>query len=505
MKRSTIISQLLIIAGIAIVANLISSRLFLRADFTADKRYTLSKASRDVLRELGDVITVTAYFTRDLPPQLQKTRRDFEDLLIEYENRSGGNLVFEFVNPNADQESETQAQQKGISPVMVTVTKKDQAQQIRAYMGAILQSGERTEIIPILQPGAGMEYALTTSIKKLTLTDKPKIAFLQGHGEPAPSASMQVLEQLSVLYDVEPLTLSDTAEIPVWYKAVAMINPSDSLSGAELARIDGYLSRGGSFYLAYSNLDNNLNSQYLGARPDIGLRSWLAQKGITLQDQYVIDASCGAVTVRQQQGPFIINSQVQFPFFPILSNFAEHPVTEGLEAVFMPFVSALSFTAPDTSVRATHLALSSEQSGLVPAPTYIDINREWTQQDFTAPAQAVALALEGQITGSMPSRMVVVANGEFAVNGDGPQAQQINPDNVYFATNAIDWLADDTGLINLRTKAVTSRPLRQIDDNTRNLYKYGNVAVPVMLVLIIAFVRRQRYLRKKQQWIQGNY
>ena len=107
--------------------------------------------------------------------------------------------------------------------------------------------------------------------------------------------------------------------------------------------------------------------------------------------------------------------------------------------------------------------------------------------------------------GVSQARMVVIANGEYAVNGEGQQAQQINPDNVYFAANAIDWLADDTGLINLRTKAVTSRPIRQIEDSTRNWYKYGNVAAPILLMLIIAIVRRQRYQKKRQRWMQGNY
>lgn len=505
MKRSVVIAQLSIIAGIVVLINLISSRIYFRLDYTADQRYTLSKASRDILRDLDDVITVTAYFTRDLPPQLQKTRRDFEDLLIEYENRSRGNVVYEFIEPNKDQESEMQAQQKGISPVMVSVMKKDQSQQIRAYMGAVLQSGENTEVIPLVQPGAGMEYALTTSIKKLVIADKPRIAFLQGHGEPSPQASFQVLDQLSVLYDVEPFTLSDTAGIPAWYKAVALINPTDTFSNASLIQLDRYLAGGGNLYISYSPLDNNLNAQYLGARPDIGLRGWLSEKGINLLDQYVVDASCGAVTVRQQQGPFVFNTQVQFPFFPILADFPDHPVTEGLDAVFMPFVSAMTHSVSDTTVKVAALARSSDQSGLVPAPTFIDINREWTVADFNAPGQVVALALEGKMGGVSQARMVVIANGEYAVNGEGQQAQQINPDNVYFAANAIDWLADDTGLINLRTKAVTSRPIRQIEDSTRNWYKYGNVAAPILLMLIIAIVRRQRYQKKRQRWMQGNY
>lgn len=505
MKRSKVITQVLIFIGILVVVNMISEQMFLRLDFTADKRYTLSTATKDILEDLDDVITVTAYFTEDLPPQLQKSRKDFEDLLIEYENRSDGNVVYEFINPNENEAEEQKAQQKGISPVMVNVTEKDQVKQLRAYLGAVLQMGEKTEIIPMIQPGAGMEYSLTTSIKKISVMDKPKVAFLQGHGEPSLNASVQVLQQLSVLYDVEPLTITDTADIPSFYKTIAIVNPVDTFQQGDFAKLDKYLSTGGSIYLAYSNLQTDLQSQYLNSLPDIGIMGWLADKGITMNNQYVIDANCGAVTVRQQNGPFMMNRQIEFPYFPILSNFSEHPAAKGLEGVIMPFVSSISYLPKDSTVNIQPMVFSSENSGVVSTPAYIDIQKEWTENDFNAPRQVIAVAAEGPLSGIANSKLIVIANGGFAVNGEGQQQQQVNQDNVNLASNSIDWLSDDTGLIDLRTKGITSRPLEQIDDTKRNLYKYGNVAFPIFLMIGIALYRRQRFARKRQSWIQGNY
>ncbi len=505
MKRSKVISRVLIFIGILVVVNLISDKLYLRLDFTADKRYTLSDATKDILEDLDDVITVTAYFTEDLPPQLQKSRKDFEDLLIEYENRSDGNVVYEFINPNENEAEEQKAQQKGISPVMVNVTEKDQVKQMRAYLGAVLQMGEKTEIIPMIQPGAGMEYSLTTSIKKISVMDKPKIAFLQGHGEPSPNASVQVLQQLAVLYDVEPYTITDTADIPAYFKTIAIINPTDTFPDGDFAKLDTYLSTGGGIYLAYSNLQTSLQSQYLNALPDIGIMGWLADKGITMNNQYVIDANCGSVSVRQQNGPFIMNRQIEFPYFPIISKFSEHPAARGLEGIIMPFVSAISYLPKDSTIHINPLAFSSENSGVVNTPAYIDIQKEWTERDFNAPSQVIAIAAEGPLAGIAKSKLVVIANGAFAVNGEGQQQQQVNQDNVNLASNSIDWLSDDTGLIDLRTKGITSRPLEQIEDAKRNIYKWGNFAVPILFIIGIALFRRQRYARKRQAWIQGNY
>jgi gliding-associated putative ABC transporter substrate-binding component GldG len=505
MKRRNVITQLLIFLTIILVVNLISEQMFFRLDFTSDKQYTLSKATKDLLEELNDVITVTAYYSEDLPSQLIKSRKDFVDLLIEYENRSDGNIVYEFINPNKSEEDEMKAQQAGISPIMVNVRERDQVKQMRAYMGVIMQMGDKQEVVPVIQPGSGMEYSLTTAIKKLSLVDKPKVAFIQGHGEPSPNASVQLLQQLSILYDIEPYTLTDTAEIPKYYKTLALIDPKDTIPEGHIRKIDNYLSTGGAVYIAYSNLQGDLNNAYLQAGPDIGLKSWLLGKGISMNDFYVVDANCGAVTVRQQQGPFVINSQVQFPYFPIITNFSDHPASQGLESVILPFISSITFTPQDSAVNIVPLAFTSENSGVISPPAYVDINKDWNENDFRDGQQVIAIAAEGPLAGTTHSKLVLIPNGQFALNGEGQQQQQVNEDNVNLATNAIDWLSDDTGLIDLRTKGVTNRPLDQLEDTEKSLIKYGNVVIPIVLILVVGFIRKQRYSAKKQKWIQGNY
>ena len=210
MKGRNVIIQLAIVTGILVVVNLLSSKLYFRGDFTEDQRYTLSTATKDILEDLPEVVTVKAYFSEDLPTQLVSTRQDFEDLLLEYENRSDGYLVYEFLNPNENEQKEQEAQQAGVNPVMVNVREKDQMKQMRAYLGAVIQLGDRKEIIPLIQPGAAMEYALTTAIKKIAIADKPKIGLIQGHGEAPLEEMIELYQQLSVLYQIEPFALSDS-------------------------------------------------------------------------------------------------------------------------------------------------------------------------------------------------------------------------------------------------------------------------------------------------------
>ncbi len=500
MKGKNIIIQTAIVLSIIVVANLISTKLYLRLDFTEDQRFTFSKATKDVLGNLDGVITIKAYFSEDLPPQLLKNRQDFEDQLVEYENRSGGNVVFEFINPNESEELEQEAQQQGISPVMINVTERDQVQQLRAYMGAVLKMEDRTEIIPMVQPDAAMEYALTTAIKKISIVDKPKLGFIQGNGETSLQAIPQLMEQLSVLYTVEPFNLNDQPAVPSTYKALIWLNPTDTIAGSSFAKLDQYLNQGGGLFLAYQAVDGDLQTGALSAAPEIGIRSWMASKGLSISNNFVIDAKAATVNVQQRQGFFTINSQVSFPYFPMTSTFADHSITNGLENIMLPFVTSLTFTAADTSYRQIPLVYSSEQTGFVPAPSYIDIQKRWTQTDFMAGSQILAAGLDRGI-----SKIVVVANGSFCVNGEGQRPQQQSEDNINLASNSIDWIADDTGLIDLRTKGITSRPLEQVEDGTRDLLKYGNVLSPILLILIYAFVRRQINARKRQKWMQGNY
>lgn len=503
MQKKTILTQLFIAIAILVVANLISNQLYFRLDFTEDQRYTLSDATKDILEELDEVISVSAYFSEDLPPQLLNNRKDFEDILIEYEKRSGGNVVYAFSSPNEDPAMEQEVQQQGIGPIMINVRENDRVEQMRAYMGAVLQKGDQREIIPIIQPGAAMEYELTTAIKKLSVTDKPKVAILSGHGEAALASMPQLMQQLSVLYTVENYEIKEEEPIPAMYRAVALLAPEDTIPQSHFSRLDEYLRTGGKLLVAYANVKGDLQQGTLTTAPDIGMAGWLSGKGVSLGRDFIIDASCATVSVQQRQGFFTINSQKEFPFFPRIASFEDHPITKGLDEITFTFTNSVVPFAADSLVTATPILLTSETSGIERAPSYIDIQRRWEERDFGMGAQSLGLALEG-LEGGL-GKMVVLGNGDFYLNGAAEQARQLPPDHVNLAANAIDWLADDTGLIALRTKGIASRPLDSVEDGTKEALKYGNVFAPILLLLIYAFVRRLRNQRRRQQWMQGNF
>ncbi len=506
MKRSAVQTRLLLVLGIAILVGVLSAQFSFRLDFTGDKRYTLSKATRDILGSLKEPVTVTAYFSKNLPPNIASTKSDFKDLLIEYVSRSGGNVVYEFIDPSEKEETEQQAMQSGIQPVMINVREKDEMKQQKAYLGAVLKMGDQTDVIPFVQPGTAMEYALSSSIKKLSVKEKPKIAILEGHGEPSLNALQQVSSVLSVLYDVTAYSISDTAPIPQSYKSLVIIAPKDSFSTFEFQRIDEFMAGGGNLLVALNRVNGDFQTS-MGSVINSGLEIWLNTKGISVEDKFVMDAQCGSVTVQQRQGFFTINTPVQFPYLPLISDFADHPISKGLERVMLPFASPVTHSMSDTTIKVTVLAKTSQKSNTAPASTFFDVMKNYTNNDFPLKSLPVAVALEGNIGGGgQTNRMVIFGDGDFAVNGEGREYQQLQPDNVSFLVNAIDWLSDDTGLNELRTKGVSSRPIKeQLEDNKKTMVKYGNFLVPIFLVIIYGFVRMQIRRRKRQKWMEERY
>jgi ABC-type uncharacterized transport system involved in gliding motility auxiliary subunit len=242
----------------------------------------------------------------------------------------------------------------------------------------------------------------------------------------------------------------------------------------------------------------------MGQLNSSGLENWLAKKGIFIDDNYLVDADCGSVSVRQQQGPFTFQTNVAFPYFPQIHTFQNHPAVQGIESVLFQFVSSIRFSG-DSSIQFIPIAKSSAKSGTQPCPTYFSIQKQWTQADFSLANLPVAAVFTGKLSGTNPSKMILVANGNFAVNGEGANAIQLPPDNINLLVNGIDWLSDDTGLIDLRTKGVSSRPLEQIEDSTKILLKYLNFLLPILLVVVYGLIRMQIKRNQRIRRLEENY
>ncbi len=499
----SISTQILVIIGIVVVVNILADQFYFRLDFTADKRYTLSQATRDILENLDEPVTITAYFTEDVPQQLMKVRKDFRELLVEYANASGGNVVYEFVDPSKSQEIEQKAMQEGVMPSIVNVRERDQMTQKRVFLGVVMKKGEEKDIISVIQPGTAMEYALSSGIKKLSIIEKPLIGYVQGHGEPSRAALQQAMDLLDILYDVEDVDLNNPIADLSKYPTIAIVAPADTFPLNQLENLDQYLAQGGSLFIALNRVEGDFSNAQ-GKSVYTGLEDWLSSKGLTIDNNFVVDANCGTVGVQQKSGFMNFTTQISFPYLPRIKTFGDHPITKGLEEVMLYFPSSINFTG-DTLLAFTPLARSSGKSGTISPPVYFDIGKKWGQPDFPLAGLTVGAVLSGPIQGNTESSIVVIADGDFAVNGEGQRPQQQSPDNVSLLVNSIDWLSDETGLIELRTKAVTSRPLDPIEDGRKTFLKWLNFLLPIVIIIILGIIRSQRKRNIRAKRMEEGY
>jgi gliding-associated putative ABC transporter substrate-binding component GldG len=502
MNSVKISTTVLLVAVILIIVNILSENYNFRIDLTEDQEYTLSPATKNILKSLDKPVTITAYFSKDLPPNIGNISGNLKDMLIEYGSRSNGMVVYKFVNPNENEELEREAVQNGVQPIMINVREKDQVKQQKAFLGAVVSMGEEKEQIPFFQPGSAMEYALSTAIKKLSVEFKPSVGLIQGHGEPTSTDIKQVYSELNILYDVQSLNLTDTTIIPAKFKTIAIIRPTDTIPAPQLAVLDNFLARGGNIFIALNRVEGNFTTA-MGTSVSVGLESWLQKKGITVSDNFIVDASCGAVTVQQQQGNFTMSSQIQFPYLPVIHKFADNPITKGLEGVTMQFASPITFIG-DSSLRFTPIAYSSDKSGSLRTPLYFDIQKQWQLTDFPISGQVVAAIVEGKLSGNANSKLVIVSDGDFAIGGP-KGGNQVPKDNVSLLVNSVDWLSDDTGLISLRTKGVTSRPIKELVDGTKSLLKWFNFLLPIILIIVYGLIRMQINHNKRFKRMEVNY
>jgi len=165
-RSAKISTTIILVIIIVVIVNILSDNYSFRIDLTEGKEYTLSKATKDILRQLDKPVTITAYFSKDLPPNIGNISGNLKDMLVEYGNRSNGMVVYKFVNPNENEAREREAVQNGVQPLMINVRDKDQIKQQKAFMGAMVSMGNAKENIPFFQPGSAMEYSLSTAIKR---------------------------------------------------------------------------------------------------------------------------------------------------------------------------------------------------------------------------------------------------------------------------------------------------------------------------------------------------
>jgi ABC-type uncharacterized transport system involved in gliding motility auxiliary subunit/ABC-type transport system involved in multi-copper enzyme maturation permease subunit len=484
----------LVVALLVLVVNLLGSYVRGRVDLTSGNLYTLEQGTRDLLADLDDRVEVQLFASSELPPELQLQLRDIRDLLADMRGAANGNLLVTETDPGEDPELVSEAEGLGIYPVEFNVLSEDEFVVRRGYYGMAIRYAERSEVTPVINRTDDLEFRLASAIYDMTTTDRVGLGYVTGFGTQPIGDVPGLMESLGQRYDIRAVDLTGDSLAPIARDATEVLvirGPTEPLSAAAAERVREFVDAGGAALLL-------LEAVYLDDESPMpmpissGLEGMLRDRGITVSAGLVADLASNARVSVGNQGIFQV--VMPYPLWPVALPAGDHAITSGLTSLTMGWAGALEIT---DSANVTPLWQTSEAGILREASMPILPNQDWGVTEDQLGERTVAVAVappEGDARG----RLVVVGDATFA---EAQFVTQINPGNMAFVANSIDWLAQDEALIRIRAKDRTPPNLVFESDLTRNLLKWGNlVGVPVLFVLLGLVRVTGRRRRAEARW-----
>jgi ABC-2 type transport system permease protein len=560
--RKDIIVIVAIMLG-AVAINKIASAWFFRIDLTAEKRFTLSSNTTSFLKEMKQQLLVKVYLDGDLNPGFKKLSTSAREMLDEFKVYADDNINYQFVDPNSGTMDEKKALASslagmGCEPVPVYETAEDGSKtRSMVFPYAVMQYGDKQKVINLLDniPGfsgaenlnksiEGLEYKLMTGIRLLTVSQKPRIAFLEGHGELDEMDVVDVTSALSEYYQVERGRIADDASILDPYKVVIIAKPQQPFAEKDKFAIDQYIMKGGRVLWLVDAVNVTLDSlqvatQTMGMMSDFNISDQLFKYGIRINPTLVEDIQAGMIPVNTASpGKTPKFVPVPWLFNPLLQPADNHPITKNINVVKGEFTSSIDTVGEDLKIKRTALLHTSRFTRVNQVPVFISlamVSQKPQPAEFNKQYIPVAYAQEGVfasvfqyrampagirtnnnkiIEESVPTRMVFVADGDMVKNGvrhrfSNPQITPLGYDelshqtfgNKDFIVNSVNYLADDEGWMKLRSRSYTLRLLNKEKlGNEAAFWKILNVVIPAVVIVLAGvgyvFLRKRRYVKK---------
>lgn len=561
-RRSSWTRFAVTVASIIIVSAVLNM-LRLRIDLTEDKRFTLAKPTVKILEGLKNDIYIQVYLDGDIPIPLKKLKRSVQDMLEEFRVASDRKIDYEFINPNGDKDLKKRntlfesLERKGLNPILLhstddeggTTQKKIFPGMIINYNGAevpvnFLENNKWASTDQnILHSVEGLEYQLIQTISTITADTVHKVAFLEGDGEFSEQEVADVTWNLHKYFTVDRGRTGGKIGILDSYTAIIIAGPMREFSEADKLVIDQYIMKGGKVLWLINEVAVNADSLAYGSTVGLfhplNIEDQLFRYGVRINPLIIQDIDCDIQRFTVSTGTDQ-KQTVSAPwlYYPLLTPNQHHPVTRNLNKVLGRFVNTIDTVGLDPAVKKTILLTSSKQSKTLSPPTVIMLRESELAPDensFTKSNIPVAVLLEGTFTSAFRNRMVgslvsdpgykvrttsartkmiVVADGDIIRNDLRRSGTNIIPltlgqnqftgqifGNRDFIVNCINYLADDNGLMELRSRELKMRLLnRQAVKNGKIRIEVVNILLPVLVVIAAgiaySFLRKRKYTRR---------
>ena len=550
-----------IVIAVLVLVNWLASLYHTRLDFTDEKRFTLSRPTKKILKTLDDVVQVDIFLKGEFPSAFKKLANSTAETLNEFKEVSGNKLQYNFVSPDDEMEGTAvkwgdTLSALGLYPINLKSQLKAGEQQQLVFPVALvhykdgvlpvnLYSGNKTFISPaeLNSAEALMEFKFADAINKLSQTEKPMIAYSSGNGEPQDVRSYDLAENiLRPDYNLKQFNLKINALIPDTFKLLMIVKPTQPFTDEEKLKIDQFVMRGGKLLVFQDKLEAELDSlksmsnQVVAFDRNLALDDLLFKYGARINPDLVMDLQCDFL-------PFVVNGSEQMEYlhwnyFPLFDSKSNHLINKNLGLVAGKFVNSID-TVEAEGIKKTVLLSSSPNSRTIATPALIsgkeNINAA-EDEKYKKSNIPVAVLLEGKFQSLYSNRVsqamkdslekygaffqqqaltdnkiIVVADGDMVLNSvqkNEPLPMGVNPytygsqyqyefANKDFLQNCLDYLINPSGLAEAKAKDYT---LRLLDTKkiTEQKATWQLINIAVPVLLVFLFAVIYQWRRKRK-------
>lgn len=553
--RKQAMTELVLMLVLVVLANLIFSAYFFRIDLTKEKRYTLSDASKNLAAKVDEVMYAKVYLEGEFPAGFKRLSRATKEMLDEFAVYSNGKIQYEFIDPFADADQRKSSDiveelvSKGLQPTNVQIRKDDESAQKIIVPGAMFYYKGKEIPVNFLKGQFGanpedvinssielLEYEVANALRKATATKTLKVAFTEDHGELGRWDVADAQAELEQYYDVKRIPLSSLPPGELHkYAALIIARPTLPFNDYDKFKIDQFIMHGGKVLWLVETQIADMDSlqsepQFVTADYSLGLDDILFRYGIRINRDVLQDLQCERIPILASVRSGMPQQKlVPWVFYPVVSPSIDHPVVKNLDPVWLQFAASIDTTA-NKLVTKKVLLRTSPYSRSIGAPVRVDLNVARAKPDpalYLSQGFATAVLLEGQFNSifqyrpgatpdaSLPykdkidfNRMIVVSDGDVIRNQRKKSTGEVFPlgynrftnqqfGNKRFVLNCMDYLCDDSGIIEVRAKEITLRLLNKSKiKRERTYWQLVNTVIPVLLVLIFGIINR--YIRQRK-------
>jgi ABC-2 type transport system permease protein len=512
--------ETLVVIGIVVLLNVVGYLVaYRRVDITEAKQYTISPASKKILREMDDPVSVEFFMSKDLPPQMVSLRDQVRDKLEELEIYGGGKFRVKYTDPGDDTEAQTRAEGLGVPKFSLQVVEREQASRKDVFFGMVMNYRDKSEAIPQVLDPAGLEYEVVSRLKRMTLKEKPKIGVFVGpinlNQQQAPEFSgiRQLLSGQEGFYELVDLDPAKDKTLPEGLAGV-MVFGAFGLSEELKYAIDQFLLAGGDVFIGLDPIMETGGAQGMGS-PDSAFPSLptiedqLEKYGLKINKKLIADTGSPG-NAQMQLGPgFVI--QQPYPLWPKIgpTGIADDVgALSGLDAVVPMWCAPVNDVATP-GVKHTPLFFTSADSFLLNSPFKLDPMQNWeflaTSSEEKGPFK-VAYLVSGEIPSAFDKPPAPAGGGASSFDESKHLAKAKGDGRLIFISSAKmfsdnflrqsqenqllvltlgDTLALGEDLAGIRNTPVTNRPLRVLNDSQKSAIRWVMVtSVPLLVIAL---------------------